>query len=79
MDRTQELIQQYEQAENQIRKEIEKEPGRNKEEYERYLSSRVTTILAGLYLETEAWSSKHIPKIYNEGVQQAQRSVNAQY
>lgn len=79
MDRTQELIQQYEQAENQIRKEIEKEPGRNKEEYERYLLSRVTAILAGLYLATEAWSSKHIPKIYNEGVQQAQRSVNAQY
>lgn len=79
MDRTRELIRQYEQAENQIRKEIEKEPGRNKEEYERYLSSRVTAILAGLYLATEAWSSKHIPKIYNEGVQQAQRSVNAQY
>lgn len=79
MDRTQELIQQYEQAENQIRKEIEKEPGRNKEEYERYLLSRVTAILAGLYLATEAWSSKHIPKIYNEGVQQAQRNVNAQY
>lgn len=79
MDRTQELIQQYEQAETRIRKEFEKEPERNKEEYERYLLSRVTAILAGLYLTTEAWSSKHIPKIYNEGVQQAQRSVNAQY
>ncbi len=66
-------------AEAEIRAEIEKEPQDSQREYSERLIARITVILAGLYAATETWSSKHIPKIYNEGVQQAQRSVNAQY
>lgn len=79
MDRTRELIRKYEQAEAEIRKEIEKEPEGRRREYERKLLSKVTAILAGLYAATEAWSNNNIPRIYSEGVQQAQRGVNVQY
>lgn len=41
--------------------------------------ARITAILTGLYAATEAWSNRYIPKIYNDGIQQAQRGVNTQY
>lgn len=79
MDRTRELIRQYEQAETEIREEIEKEPEGSQGEYARKLLASITATLAGLYVVTEAWSDRNVPRIYNEGVQQAQRGVNAQY
>ena len=48
-------------------------------EYSEHLLARITIILSGLYAATEAWSDRSIPRIYNEGVQQAQRGVNTQY
>ena len=79
MNRTRELIRQYEQAETEIRKEIEKEPEGNRGEYAKKLLASISAILAGLYVATETWSGNNVPRIYNEGVQQAQRGVNAQY
>ena len=79
MNRTRELIRQYEQAETEIRKEIEKEPAGNRGEYAKKLLASISAILAGLYVATETWSGNNVPRIYNEGVQQAQRGVNAQY
>lgn len=79
MDRTRELIRQYEQAESEIREEIEKEPEGSRGEYTRKLLASITATLAGLYAATEAWSDNNVPRIYNESVQQAQRGVNVQY
>ena len=79
MDRTLELIKRYEEAEAEIRAEIEKEPQGSQREYSERLLARITIILSGLYAATEAWSDRNVPRIYNEGVQQAQRGVNAQY
>lgn len=79
MDRTLELIKRYEEAEAEIRAEIEKEPQGSQREYSERLLARITIILSGLYAATEAWSDRSIPRIYNEGVQQAQRGVNTQY
>lgn len=73
------MIEKYETAEAEIRAEIEKEPQGSQREYSERLLARITVILTGLYAATETWSNRHIPKIYNEGIQQAQRSVNAQY
>lgn len=79
MDRTLKLIKRYEEAEAEIRAEIEKEPQGSQREYSEHLLARITIILSGLYAATEAWSDRSIPRIYNEGVQQAQRGVNTQY
>ena len=73
------MIEKYETAEAEIRAEIEKEPQGSQRKYSERLLARITAILTGLCAATETWGNRHIPKIYNEGVQQAQRSVNAQY
>ena len=79
MDRAKELIQQYKQAQDEITQEIGKEAKGTQGEYKHKLMARISAILAGLYAATEAWSVRHIPQIYSEGIQQAQRGVNAQY
>lgn len=79
MDRADQLIHEYSQAQEEIIREVEKEPKGTEREYSEKLLAKITAILVGLYAFTERWSKDNIPKLYEEDMDSSYRDVASQY